>query len=411
MLLSVYRVLELCDDKGMFAGKILADMGADVIKVERPGGDPLRSRGPFYQNISDPEKSLFWFANNNGKRGVTLDITTPKGRDLFRQLVKTTDVFLESFPPGHLKGIGLSYEELSSLNDQLVMASISPFGQTGPYSGFKGEDLIISAMGGLMQVCGDEDRPPLPVGFPQAYLAASLDAVEAVLMALWARPRLGKGQYADVSARDGVIFTESEMIPYWTMMGENPSRHGRRVQRPGGVTSPVIWKCRDGYINYLIQAGQAGAERNMAMVKWLDEEGFATDYLRNKKWHEFDWRKTKQEEMDLIIGPLEAFFLSHNREELYEEALNRVISLVPVANVEFMQNDPQLLSRNFWVHLEHPELNESIVYPGAFVRMTETPLSLRRRAPRVGEHNEEIYVREMGISHDEFRALSDSGII
>ncbi len=411
MLLSVYRVLDLCDDKGMFAGKILADMGADVIKVEKPGGDPARKRGPFYKDMPDPEKSLFWFANNNGKRGITLDITKPAGRDLFIKLVKTADVLLESYPVGHLREMGLGYEALSKMNDQLVMTSISPFGQTGPYSGFKGDDLIVSAMGGLMQVCGDEDRAPLPVGFPQAYLAASLDAVEAALVALWARPRLGRGQYADVSARDGVIFTESEMIPYWTMMGDNPSRHGRRVQRPGGVTSPVIWKCKDGYINYIIQAGQAGAERNMAMVKWLEEEGFATEYLKKKKWHEFDWRKTKQEEMDLIIGPIEDFFMSHTREELYAEALKRVISLVPVANAEFMFNDPQLLARNFWVKVDHPELGDSISYPGPFVAMTETPLDLRRRAPRIGEHNEEIYVRELGMSDDEVQALKASGVI
>jgi crotonobetainyl-CoA:carnitine CoA-transferase CaiB-like acyl-CoA transferase len=410
-LLEVYRVLDLCDDKGMFAGKILADMGADVIKVEKPGGDPVRKRGPFYKDIPDPERSLFWFAYNNGKRGVTLDITTPRGGSLFKKLLKTADVLLESFPVGDLKKIGLDYEELSTLNDQLVMASLSPFGQKGPYSRFSGDDLVVSAMGGLMQVCGDEDRPPLPVGFPQAYLAASLDAVEAVLVALWSRPQLGKGQYLDVSAREGVIFSESEMIPYWTMMGENPSRHGRRVQRPGGVTSPVIWKCKDGYINYIIQAGQPGAERNIAMVKWLEEEGFATDYLRNKKWDEFDWRKTKQEEMDLIIGPLQDFFISHTGEELYSGALKRVLSLVPVANAEFMVNDPQLFSRNFWVEVEHPELNEKIIYPGPFVAMSETPLDLRWRAPRIGEHNEEIYVKELGISQDELHMLKESGII
>ena len=410
-LLSVYRVLDLCDEKGMFAGKILADMGADVIKVERPGGDPARNRGPFYKDVPDPEKSLFWFAHNNGKRGITLDLTRPEGRNLFAKLVKTADVLLESYPVGYLREMGLDYEALSAMNGQLVMASISPFGQTGPYSRFKGDDLVVSAMGGLMQVCGDEDRAPLPVGFPQAYLAASLDAVEAVLVALWTRPQLGRGQYADVSAREGVILTESEMIPYWTMMGENPSRHGRRVQRPGGVTSPVIWKCKDGYINYLIQAGQAGAERNIAMVRWLEEEGFATEYLKNKKWHEFDWRKTKQEEMDLIIGPLEDFFMSHTREELYAEALKRVISLVPVANAEFMLNDPQLVSRNFWVKVEHPELGDSMIYPGPFVAMTETPLDLRWRAPRIGEHNEEIYTKELGMSADELQALKASGII
>lgn len=411
LLLSPYRVLDLCDDQGMFAGKILADMGADVIKIEKPGGDPVRKRGPFYKDISDPEKSLFWFAYNNGKRGVTVDMTTGKGGDLFKKLVKTADVLVESFPAGYLEEIGLGYAKLSEINNQLVMASISPFGQTGPYSRFRGDDLIVSAMGGLMQVCGDEDRPPLPVGFPQAYLAASLDAVEAVLIALWARPQLGRGQYADVSAREGVIFSESEMIPYWTMMGENPSRHGRRVQRPGGVTSPVIWECKDGYINYIIQAGQPGAERNMAMVKWLEEEGFATDYLRNKNWHEFDWRKTKQEEMDLIIRPLEEFFKSHTQKQLYSESLKRVISLVPVANAEFMLNDPQLLSRNFWVELEHPELNERITYPGPFVTMTVTPLDLRGRAPRVGEHNEEIFIKELGISQAEFHVLKESGII
>ena len=410
-LLSAYRVLDLCDDKGLFAGKILADMGADVIKIERPGGDPVRRRGPFYKNIPDPEKSLFWFAYNNGKRGVTLDMTTSKGRDLFHKLVKTADLLLESFPVGHLKEIGLSYRELSAIHDQLVMVSISPFGQSGPYSRFKGDDLVVSAMGGLMQVCGDEDRPPLPIGFSQAYLAASLDAVEAALVALWVRPQLGKGQYADVSARDGVIFSESEMIPYWTMMGENPSRHGRRVQRPGGVTSPVIWQCKDGYISYLIQAGQPGAERNIAMTKWLAEEGFATDYLKKKNWNEFDWRKTKQEEMDLIIGPLQAFFMSHIRDELYREALKRVISLVPVADAEMIFKDPQLISRNFWVELKHGELNGEIVYPGPFVTMSETPLDLRWRAPKIGEHNEEIYVEELGLTSGELSALRKSGIV
>ncbi len=149
----------------------------------------------------------------------------------------------------------------------------------------------------------------------------------------------------------------------------------------------------------------------MAMVKWLEEEGFATEYLKKKKWHEFDWRKTKQEEMDVIIGPLEDFFMSHTREDLYAEALKRVISLVPVANAEFMFNDPQLIARNFWVKVDHPELGESISYPGPFVGMTETPVNLRWRAPRIGEHNEEIYVRELGMSASEFQMLKASGVI
>jgi len=147
------------------------------------------------------------------------------------------------------------------------------------------------------------------------------------------------------------------------------------------------------------------------MTKWLEEEGFATDYLKKKNWNEFDWRKTKQEEMDRIIGPLQEFFMSHTRDELYGEALKRVISLAPVADSEFILNDPQLLSRNFWVELEHREIDEKLIYPGPFATMSETPLDLRRRAPQIGEHNEEIYIEELGLTSEEVRSLRESGIV
>ncbi|MFC2068776.1 CaiB/BaiF CoA transferase family protein [Chloroflexota bacterium] len=410
-LLGGYRVLDLTNEKGMFAGKILADMGADVIKVERPGGDPVRKIGPFYKDIPHPEKSLFWFAYNNDKRGITLDIESTQGRDIFKELIKTADVIIESFPVGYLNTIGLDYPVLSQINEQLIMASISPFGQSGPYQNYKGEDIVVLAMGGLMQVTGDEDRAPLQVGSPQVYLASGLDAVEAILIALYARPIIGRGQFIDVSARDGVVWSESEMIPYWTMTQQIPSRHGRFRETPGGVRVPVIWPCKDGYINYIVQGGQPGAERNIIMTKWLDEEGFATDYLRNKDWYKFDWRKTSQEEMDLFLGPLLKLFAAHTRKELYKEATKRVIGLTLTSDVKDLVESPQLNARNYWIKLEHPELNDDITYPGSFVVMSETPLKLQRRAPLVGEHNSEIYQKELGILEQEITNLKQSGII
>ena len=167
-LLSPYRVLDLTDEKGVVCGRILGDFGANVIKVEKPGGDPCRNIGPFYHDIPHPEKSLFWFAYNANKRGITLNIESVDGKEIFKKLVQSADVVVESFPPRHMDSLGLGYSELSRVNQNIIMTSISPFGQTGPYSEFKGPDLITWSIGGMTQVSGDPDRQPVRVSFPQS---------------------------------------------------------------------------------------------------------------------------------------------------------------------------------------------------------------------------------------------------
>lgn len=285
------------------------------------------------------------------------------------------------------------------------MASISPFGQSGPYHQYQADDMVLEAMGGLMQVTGEENRPPLQVGSPQAYLAASVDAVEAILVALLARPMIGQGQYIDVSARDGVVWSESEMIPYWTMVHQIPKREGRFRKPPGGnLKVPVIWPCKDGFINYIVQGGQPGAERNIAMTNWLDEEGFATDYLRNKNWNKFDWKATPQEEMELFLGPLLKLFASHTRKELYDEAVKRLIGITPTSDVKDLVENPQLNARGFWVEVDHDELKCKITYPGPFALMSRSQLKVSRRAPLIGEHNREIFHDELGLSEGEIAA-------
>ena len=205
-VLSPYKVLDLTDEKGLFCGKILADLGAEVIKVEKPGGNSARNKGPFYHDIADPEKSLFWFALNAGKKSITLDIESIDGKELFKRLVMTTDFVLESFPPGYMKELGLDYSTLSRINPGIIMTSISPFGQTGPYSGFKGADIICSAMGGQIYITGEPDDTPIQIGVPQAYLHAGADATIGSLFALWHRERTGEGQLVDFSVQESVTW-------------------------------------------------------------------------------------------------------------------------------------------------------------------------------------------------------------
>ena len=178
-MLSTYRVLDLTDEKGLLCGKLMGDLGADVIKIERPGGDAARQLCPFYHDEPDPEKSLFWFALNTSKRGITLDIETLDGQGIFRRLVEDADFVIESFPPGYLDKLGLGYSDLEKINPKVIMVSIAPFGHTGPYKDWKTSDIVAWAMGGQMAPCGEPDRPPYKVSYhSQAYLNAGLDAAQ-----------------------------------------------------------------------------------------------------------------------------------------------------------------------------------------------------------------------------------------
>ena len=179
-LLSPYRVLDLTDEKGLLCGKILGDMGADVIKIERPGGDSARQLGPFYHDDPDPEKSLYWFAFNTNKRGITLNIESADGLDVFKRLVKSADFVVESFAPGHMDRLGIGYRDLEQINPGVILVSITPFGQSGPYVErlYKDTDMILWALGGMMAICGDPDRPPNQISFPHAYLHGGAEAAQ-----------------------------------------------------------------------------------------------------------------------------------------------------------------------------------------------------------------------------------------
>jgi len=205
-MLSCYRVLDLTDEKGFLCGKALGDLGAEVIKIERPGGDPSRRIGPFYHDIADPEKNLYWFSFNANKKGITLNIETRDGREIFKKLAKTADVVIESFAPGYMEQIGLGYQVLNQINPGIILTSITAFGQEGPYRDYKASDIVVRAMGGLVYTVGDPDRPPLTTSYPHAYLIGAIHGAIGTMVAPYQQAFTGQGQQVDAPTQMGLAF-------------------------------------------------------------------------------------------------------------------------------------------------------------------------------------------------------------
>ena len=246
--LSGYRVLDLAGPMGVYCGKLMADMGADVIKVEPPGGDPMREIGPFIDGRPGPERSLYWLHFNTNKRSVTLDINTPEGAAVLRRLARESDALLETGAPGYMDSLGLGYESLAGDAPGLVYASITPFGQTGPYRDFKGSDLVGFAMGGYMYVTGWPDTPPNKLWGSQAYHTVSNRAYIAILLALYHRMMTGQGQYIDVSMQEAVAATTEHVNTTYNYTGESAVRCGFRH----GGQFVATWRCKDGYASITI---------------------------------------------------------------------------------------------------------------------------------------------------------------
>ena len=232
-MLSPYRVLDLTNERGFFSGKLLGDLGADVIKIERPGGDPARRFGPFFHDIPDPEKSLFWMGLNTNKRGITLNIETAAGQAIFKKLCQTADILFESFDPGYMEGLGLGYTALREINPRLIVASVTGFGQSGPYRDYKTPSIVIWSLSGQAYITGDADRPPLSTSYPIPYFFGAMQAAIGALVALYHRVVTGHGQYVDAPALLSLAWaTGSDPQGLWLNDGQIVSRHGRIWPRP-----------------------------------------------------------------------------------------------------------------------------------------------------------------------------------
>ncbi len=387
-MLGPYRVLDLSDRRGFLCGKILGDLGADVIKVEPPGGEPSRNTGPYYQDDRDPEKSLYWYAFNTSKRGITLDLVSPQGRETLLRLVESANVVIESFAPGHMEGLGLEYSELRKTNPGIVMTSITPFGQTGPYRDLRTSDLVLMALGGLMYLGGEPDRPPVRITAPQAYLHGGAHGAVGTMIALRHSQSTGQGQHVDVSVHEAIARLSGVVYPYWSYKHSVVHRTGSWIRR-NGERIRVVWPCRDGAVIFRLLGGGLGRLAK-SLVEWMDEEGMAGN-LMEVDWEALDLPSVGIKEMERWEELFGGFLLQHTKSELMEEALKRRLFIMPVQTPREVRVDRQLKARDFWVDVEHPELGRSLSYPGAPYKFQLAPWRISRRAPLIGEHNDEVF--------------------
>lgn len=402
------RVLDLTNETGIFCTKIFAALGADVIKIEPPGGDPTRRIGPFYHDEPGPEKSLHWFTYNLNKRSVTLNIECASGRELFKRLVMTADFLVECFRPGYLGQFELEYSRLSQINRKLVHTSITPYGSTGPHSQRKGSNLTTSAAGGYLYICGDTDRPPVQVTTPVADMQTGLNAALASLVAHHYRQLTGEGQHVDVSAQESVM---CQMLPrglLWKSHGLIAYRSKEGATIPGRPAFLGVFKCRDGMVicNTTYDRGREPLRR------WMDSEGMAGD-LVDKEWDPIfmERRAVTSEQKKHIDGLFAAFALKHAAGELMAKAQKMGIQVARVQDMRDVMNDQHLREKGFFVKVAHPEIGETIEYAGAPFRSDEMSWDYFRRAPFIGEHNVEVYCGELGLSRHELAVLKQGGVI
>jgi crotonobetainyl-CoA:carnitine CoA-transferase CaiB-like acyl-CoA transferase len=412
-MLSGYRALDLTDKRGLLCGKILADLGAEVIKIEPPRGDAGRNIGPFFQDNPHREKSLYWFAFNVGKKGITLNIEAEGGREIFKKLVKTADFVIESFSPGYMGSLGLGYNDLIKTKPDIIMTSITPFGQTGPYKNYKAPDIVLMAMGGSMYVSGEPGRSPLRFSFPLAYLHAASEATVGTLIACYHRGISGEGQHVDQSGQQSILGTLHNTLETWDVLKQKIMRTGNSwaMRPPPFAGTKMQFACKDGYVTFPIIAGMVGARFYPPLIEWMESDGICIDLVKNIKWETLDEIDFPKEIRDQFAEVLQQFFVRHTKKELYEEAAKRRLLLYPVSTMEDIIEDSQLESRNFWEDIEHPELGTIISYPRPCAKLLEPTLRKRSRPPRIGEHNLEIYEQLLGFSREELAILGGEGVI
>ena len=400
------RVLDLSEENGQFCTKLMADMGADVIKIEPPSGDPVRRIGPFYHDEEALEKSLYWFVLNTSKRGLTLDITTPRGAELLRQLVATADFVVESFSPGTLDRLGLGYAALTQSRPDLILTSITNYGQSGPYRDYVGTDLDILGMSGTLFLCGDPDRSPTRVNASQAPIYAGIQAYVGSLLAHYHRLENGEGQWVDVSMQECATLLHYSQI-VWNAYGLVMPRLGDRLQVAPGAVVRYCFPCQDGYVQAIPQLTWS------TFVPWMDEHGMAGD-LTGPEWEErlqtlvSDW---EQEHIDYSEEIIANFLAGFTKRELYEEGQRRSQFVYPVYNARDSLEDTQLHHREYFVPVQHAELEATLTYPGAPWKLSGTPWRLRRRAPLLGEHTADILGGDLGLEASALISLRQEGVI
>lgn len=395
--LAGIRVLELGTYVSTpYCGKLFADYGADVIKVEPPGaGDPARHAGPFPNDVPHPEKSGLFLHCNTSKRGVTLDLATATGRGLLLRLAETADIVLENFAPGTLASYGLGYDELRARNPRIVLTSVTPYGQTGPYANLPGGELLEFALSTRMAVHGDGEREPLRYGPDVGQFQAGITAAAATIGALWGALEQGEGTHIDISIVEAMMGNVDSRISMFLYDGTTTPR---AVDTPGGYPMGA-YPCADGFVIFASMGDRffRRACRAIGHPELLDDP----------RWADPTQRPLHQDDFDVMFLP---WLLERTRQQVFEDAQAFGVMCAPILSVREAMADPQSLARGFFVEAGHPVAG-TLTYPGAPFIMTEGGFELRRPAPALGQHNTEVLCDELGLERAELVKLAELGIV
>ncbi len=407
LALEGVKVLEMCSMiAGPFCGKLMADMGADVIKVEPPNeGDDARRRGPFYKDEPHPEGSLLFTYLNTSKRGITLDISNPTGKELLLELTDRVDILLEDNPYSELKRLGLDYETLRQRNPHLIVTSISPFGRSGPYRNFKayylntyhsgGEGYILPG-GRLADTLYPQGEPIKAGGYLGEY-QTGLTAAVATLGGLVGRVMDGEGAHFDVSKQEALVNLNCAdfcLHPDQGILWHRRDRGWHHYHYVGG-----LFRCKDGFWEFLVQGDR----------QW---QGLV-EALGHPSWAEDERYSTQDKRMDYLIEideKIEEWAMEHTREEIYHLLQGHGIATGPVYAPEELWEDEQLESRGFFVDTDHPYIGK-LEIPSVGHKFSHTPWAIRQPAPYLGEHNREVYCDWLGHREGELDHLHQAGVI
>ena len=395
--LAGLRVLDLADYRGSLCTRLMADMGADVIKIEPPGGAAGRRIGPFLDDRPHHDRSLFFWFYNLNKRAMTLDLDRNEGVEVLLKLARSADIVVESFAPGKMAARSLGWETLKQVNPALILMSITPFGQTGPFRDFLADDTVLAAQGGMLYVNGWPGRQPVrPFGL-QAYHASAYFGAIATLCALFARDRDGRGQWIDLSMQEATACAVEHVAGSYFGEGRIEPRRGTlhwsRYFRIG--------QCRDGAIMHCTLGDWT------SLVEWVAGDGKAQD-LVGPEWADVLYRG---EHAEHLFEVLDEWVKDYGRDELLERAQTLRLPYASVRPPEALFADEQLAARGYFVEVEHPELGRKFRYPGAPYLFNGTPWRVYRRPPLLGEHTTEILRDDLGIDAVEAATLAAAGII
>ncbi|HVN89551.1 MAG TPA: CoA transferase [Candidatus Binataceae bacterium] len=395
--LAGLKILDLADYRGSLCSRLMADMGADVIKVEPPGGDAARRIGPFVDDQPHHDRSLFYWFYNLNKRSITLDLSQPAGVELLLRLARSADIIIESYKPGRLGAMGLGWEKLREINPALILLSMTPFGQTGPYRDFVADDTVLAAQSGMLYVNGWPGRQPVrPFGL-QAYHASAYFGLITTMCALFARDRDGEGQWIDLSMQEATTCAVEHVAgSYFAERRIEPRRgtlHWSRYFRIG--------RCRDGYIMHCSLGDWT------SLVEWVAGDGKAEDLLA-PEWEDALYRG---EHAEHLFDVLDEWAKDYSRDDLLERAQTLRLPFASVRSPEALFEDEQLAGRGYFVEVEHPELGRSFRYPGAPYLFNGSPWRVYRRPPLLGEHTAEILRNDLGLEPAEVGTLTAEGVI